>query len=297
MTVLNELNVELNDELQSEMLEFTDTQKNRLIELWADETEIAATFNDAKSRNQQFAKLEKKLVAYNKEILDTLLTKDFQTKLTKLKHDLEQAFCKAGFAQMETPTIISRKFLERMSIDGTHPLNEQVFWLDNKSCLRPMLAPNLYDVSKSLLNVADLPLKVFEVGSCFRKESEGRSHLKEFTMLNVVEWGTPLENREQRLKEMATLIMEAAGITDYTFEDEESVVYGEGLDLIGLDGLELASSSMGPHPLDSAWGITTSWVGIGVGLERLLMYREKANGIHRFSKSIAYLNGARLNIK
>ena len=184
-----------------------------------------------------------------------------------------------------------------MSIDGNHPLNDQVFWVDRNACLRPMLAPNLYDVSKSLMNFAPTPLRLFEIGSCFRKESEGKSHLREFTMINVVEWGTPEDEREMRLKALASMIMEIAEIADYEFEDETSVVYGAGLDVVTKDGLELASSSMGPHPLDAAWGIRSSWVGVGAGLERLLMHREQANGIHRYARSIAYLNGARLSIK
>ncbi len=279
-------------------LQFSFAQTNRLRELWVPEEDITTTFDSATARNKAFTALEKAYVQKNREILEDLLEEEHQTKLCKLRTQLEAAFCAQGFTELSTPTIISRKFLERMSIDDTHPLNEQVFWLDNKSCLRPMLAPNLYDVSRSLLNnAATLPLKVFEVGSCFRKESEGKSHLKEFTMLNVVEWGTPLDQREARLKELAITIMQAAGIADYHFEDEESVVYGAGLDVISSTGLELASSSMGPHALDDNWGITTSWVGVGVGLERLLMVREQANGIHRFAKSIAYLNGARLNIK
>lgn len=278
-------------------MEFSEAQKKRLRELGAEEALVGQCFSDGADRNRQFAALEKNLVGKNREILEDLLLDDHQNKLCQLRGQLEQGFCNLGFTQVSTPTIISRKFLERMSIDGTHPLNDQVFWVDSKSCLRPMLAPNLYDVSRSLLKMAPLPLRVFEIGSCFRKESEGKSHLKEFTMLNVVEWGTPLEQREQRIREIATQMMEIAGITDYCFEDENSVVYGDGLDVVTLDGLELASTSMGPHPLDSAWGITTSWVGVGVGLERLLMHREKANGIHRYGRSIAYLNGARLGIK
>ena len=172
-------------------------------------------------------------------------------------------------------------FLERMSIDGSHPLNDQVFWLDSNSCLRPMLAPNLYDVSKNLMNIQKKPFGVFEIGSCFRKESEGKSHLKEFTMLNLVEWGTPLEQRNERLKELSALVLESAGIKAYDIEEEYSVVYGDAIDIVSPEGLEPASTSMGPHPLDENWMVDSSWVGIGFGLERLSMYREGAEGIHR----------------
>lgn len=276
---------------------FSETQNNRLSELGVLQEERKLSFETTKERDDAYRKLEKTAVAKNRSMLLDLTENVHQPKLCKLQNGLAAGLCEAGFTQVTTPTIISRKFLERMSIDGTHPLNDQVFWLDGKSCLRPMLAPNLYDVSKSLMNVAKMPLRVFEIGSCFRKESEGKSHLKEFTMLNLVEWGTPLDERNDRLKEMAKLVLQLADITRYEVEEETSVVYGAGIDIVSPEGLELASTSMGPHPLDAAWRVDTSWVGIGFGLERLLMYREGAEGIHRYSKSIAFLDGARLNIK
>ncbi len=276
---------------------FTKGQKERLCELGIDDDRAFAEYESTAVREKAYKALEKEAVTENRKALNTLLNDTHMPKLCRLRQQLENALCSNGFTELTTPTIISKKFLDRMTIDGSHPLNSQVFWLDNKTCLRPMLAPNLYDVSKSLLNLSKRPLRVFEIGSCFRKESEGKSHLKEFTMLNVVEWGTPIEQRNDRLKEIARLVLEAACIEDYKFEEEESVVYGKGLDVVSNNGLELASTSMGPHPLDKAWKITDSWVGIGFGLERLLMHREKANGIHRYSKSIAYLDGARLNVK
>ncbi|MCD8148710.1 MAG: pyrrolysine--tRNA(Pyl) ligase large subunit [Clostridiales bacterium] len=276
---------------------YTEAQKNRLAELGMDYAGLNQEFETPSEREKQYKTVEKQAVRENKGMLNHLLFESHQPKLVLLQEALEKALCREGFTQVTTPIIISRKFLERMTIDGTHPLNDQVFWLDHKTCLRPMLAPNLYEVSRNLMNITRPPLKVFEVGSCFRKESEGNSHLKEFTMLNLVEWGTPMEERVERLKDLATLVLEAADIPDYRLEEDDSVVYGKGLDVVGTNGLELASTSMGPHALDAAWKISSTWVGIGFGLERLLMYREKQQGIHRFSKSITYLDGARLNIK
>ncbi|MGM9571993.1 MAG: pyrrolysine--tRNA(Pyl) ligase large subunit [bacterium] len=278
--------------------EFTEAQKKRLRELGLRQQEIPEGFADTTERDKSYKELEKKAVADNRKRLEQLLEEEHLPKLCALRRKLEEALCRQGFTEVTTPVIISKKFLDRMTIDAAHPLHEQVFWLDNKSCLRPMLAPNLYDVSKSLLNFAKKPLRIFEIGSCFRKESEGSSHLKEFTMLNLVEWGTPLEKRSARLKEMAEMVLQAAEIADFAFIAEDSVVYGQGLDIVAADtGLELASTSMGPHPLDAAWKIRSSWTGLGFGLERLLMHREKAQGIHRYSKSIAYLDGATLKIK
>jgi phenylalanyl-tRNA synthetase alpha chain len=184
-----------------------------------------------------------------------------------------------------------------MSINDGHSLAAQVYWLDKKTCLRPMLAPNLYAVSQKLLNFSALPLRIFEIGSCFRKESEGRMHLAEFTMLNLVEWGTPLDERVPRLKELAGIVLEAAGIGCCKFVEEFSTVYGDSLDVVDKNGTELASTSMGPHPLDPAWKISCAWVGLGFGLERLLASREGAEGVHRYGKSLSFLDGALLNIK
>ncbi|MGN0394012.1 MAG: pyrrolysine--tRNA(Pyl) ligase large subunit, partial [Coprococcus sp.] len=207
------------------------------------------------------------------------------------------ALCENGFTQVATPTIISLKALEKMTITSENPLYDQVFFIDSKSALRPMLAPNLYEVSKQLMNSQKLPLRIFEIGSCFRKESEGKNHLKEFTMCNLVEWGTPMEERVQHLKEFAAIVLKAAEIDDYKLEEEDSVVYGLGLDVVSSDGLELASTSMGPHRLDDAWKINCSWVGIGFGLERLLMIKNKQSGIHRYSRSTTFMDGACLKLK
>lgn len=278
-------------------MEYTISQKNRLTELGLPKEALQQVFDTPEACEQQFKKTEKKAISVNRNAIRSLVETEHQPKLILLQRELERCLCKNGFTQVVTPTIISRTFLERMTIDGTHPLNDQVFWLDRKSCLRPMLAPNLYDISRKMMKITGSPLRVFEVGSCFRKESEGNEHLKEFTMLNLVEWGTPMEERTERLKELGKLVMEAAGLGGrYEFVEEESVVYGKGMDIVGENGLELASTSMGPHKLDEAWKVISSWVGIGTGLERLLMYRENEQGIHRHSRSISFLNGARLNI-
>ena len=275
----------------------TSAQQNRLTELGEEADQLSVSFSDASECNRYFQKKEEALVRKNREKLLTLMKGERRPTLCGLEEALAAALREEGFLQVTTPIILSRKFLNRMTIDGSHPLNDQVFWLDKNSCLRPMLAPNLYDISKKLMAVSPMPLRVFEIGSCFRKESEGKSHLKELTMLNLVEWGLKEEDRVDRLKELARIALSAAEINDYRMVEEESVVYGKGLDIVDADGLELASTSMGPHKLDPAWKISCTWVGLGIGLERLLMSREKANGIHRYSKSLSYLDGACLSIK
>lgn len=160
-----------------------------------------------------------------------------------------------------------------------------------------MLAPHLYYVLKDLLRLWEKPVRIFEVGPCFRKESAGAKHSTEFTMLNLVEMGMPLDIRESRLKELAHLVLETAGITDYRLEPKQSEVYGETIDIVsGKPGLELGSGAMGPHPLDHAWKIKENWMGIGFGLERLLMVSRNSRSISRMSRSLTYLDGIRLNV-
>jgi phenylalanyl-tRNA synthetase alpha chain len=64
----------------------------------------------------------------------------------------------------------------------------------------------------------------------------------------------------------------------------------------GPEHIEVASGAMGPHPLDAAWGITDTWVGMGFGIERLLMTSVKDTTIGKWGKSISYFNGIRLKI-
>ena len=276
-------------------IEMTSSQLERLKALGGN-IEAGYCFENTAQREAEFKKLEKALVLEAKKNLNTLRTGDRRPMLCKVQEQLVEALTSEGFVQVVTPTIISKKFLERMTIDDDHALHTQVFWVDKNKCLRPMLAPNLYSVSKDLLNVWEKPVRIFEIGSCFRKESQGKSHLNEFTMLNLVEWGTAIGNRDNRIRELSDLVLKTLRIEDYEFEEEDSVVYGNTIDVV-KNGLELGSSSKGPHPLDAAWGITDSWVGIGFGLERLLMIREQKNNIHALAKSIAYLDGVRLNIK
>jgi phenylalanyl-tRNA synthetase alpha chain len=192
---------------------------------------------------------------------------------------------------------MSKGLLAKMTIGDDHPLAGEIYWLGNNKCLRPMLAPNLYFVLQDLLRLWEKPVRIFEVGPCFRKDSGGSKHSSEFTMLNLVEMGVPLESREKRLAELAALITGAAGIVDYRLECCRSEVYGETTDVVaGEDDVELGSGAMGPHPLDRAWRIAEPWVGIGFGVERLLMVAEGSRNLKRVGRSLSYLDGIRLNL-
>ena len=88
-------------------------------------------------------------------------------------------------------------------------------------------------------------------------------------------------------------MLAAAGVTGHEFVRKHSEVYGDELDVV-VDGLEVCSTALGPHPLDDAWAITDPWVGLGFGLERLLLARDGLAGIERVGRSLNYLDGVRL---
>ena len=277
-------------------IDWTDIQCRRLKALDAGPDVLATRFATHDERNQCFQALEKKLVKQEKSRLNEFLTHQLQTKLYKLECRLTEVLNQEGFARVTTPTIISKTQLAKMSIDQAHPLFDQVFWTGPKQCLRPMLAPNLYRIMYELARLGKRPIRFFEIGPCFRKESDSAQHNSEFTMLNLVEMGLAPDRRDERLRELGKLIAAAAGLEDVAFAQESSQVYGDTLDIVyGESKLEIASGAMGPHPLDSAWRITDTWVGWGFGLERMVMAAESGDSIGRWGKSLAYLDGIRLN--
>ena len=277
------------------MIEWTAVQKQRLQELGATEAQIAAVFSDASERNRAYQTLEQELVARGLELLSEYRTTIKKPALARLEANLSETLTTAGFSQVATPILLSKGLLAKMTITEEHPLFKQVFWLDDRKCLRPMLAPNLYFMLIDLLRLWPHPVSIFEIGPCFRKDTQGGKHQQEFTMLNLVEMGLPKKQCASRLKELAALVLKAAGIDHYAVETETSDVYSETIDLV-KDDLELGSGAIGPHPLDANWGITVPWVGIGFGLERLIMAREGHGNIQRAGRSLTYLNGTRLNI-
>ncbi|MHC4203193.1 MAG: pyrrolysine--tRNA(Pyl) ligase large subunit [Planctomycetota bacterium] len=277
-------------------ISWTDIQSKRLKELNADSKTMSTLFDTNEQRNHSYQTLEKKLLKLEKSRLNEFLTNQLQTKVYKLECRLTEILNQQGFSRVTTPTIISRIQLAKMSIDHQHPLFEKVFWINDKQCLRPMLAPNLYHLMYELGRLGKKPIRFFEIGPCFRKESDSAQHNSEFTMLDLVEMGLPRENRRQRLEELGRLIADAAGLKDYAFEKKSSAVYGDTIDIVcGDDKLEIASGAMGPHSLDNAWRIIDTWVGLGFGLERMVMMAEGSDSIGKWGKSLAYLDGIRLN--
>ena len=276
---------------------WTEIQRVRLGELNAADKDLNQGFDDPAERDKAFQKLERHLVKVERQKLQEFRDGPRRPKLCVLESRLTELLVQNHFVQVTTPTILSKGLLAKMSIDEDHPLSSQIFWLGRDKCLRPMLAPHLYFVLKDLLRLWEKPVRIFEIGSCFRKESQGARHSNEFTMLNLVEMGLPEDQRQARLEEMAALVTAAAGVDDYVIRTEESAVYGETIDILaGEDRMEIGSAAMGPHVLDQAWEVTDAWMGIGFGLERLLMIQQKSRSLGKMGRSLAYLDGIRLNI-
>lgn len=272
---------------------FTVTQQQRLRELGAHDAELAGAFADAAVRDAAFKGAERELVREGRRHLAALRDGERQPALRQLEGALSQALRVAGLVEVVTPHIIARDALEKMGIPRDDPLSDQVFWIDGRHCLRPMLAPNLYTVMRRLTRTWKRPFVIFEIGTCFRRDTQGSRHLDEFTMLNLVELGTALDDRRARLEELAALVLATAGIGDYELVGETSGVYDDTVDVL-VNGLEVCSAAMGPHRLDDAWGVTDPWVGLGFGMERLLVARDGHANIERVARSLSYLDGVRL---
>lgn len=276
---------------------WTRTQHERLEALDADRSTLALEFENGDRRDEAFLQQQTRLTREMRRRLNRLRSETRRPALCRLETELVDALVAEGFVQVATPTIMTRSLLARMSITENHPLASQVFWLDGDRCLRPMLAPHLYYLLTDLLRLWEKPVRIFEIGSCFRRESKGARHTAEFTMLNLVEMGLAEDVRRQRLEAFADLVARTAGIDDYRLESEHSAVYGETVDIVaGPENVEIGSAAMGPHELDRPWRIADAWVGIGFGLERLLMVATGGRSLGRMGRSLAYLDGIRLNI-
>ena len=279
------------------MEKFTDTQLQRLSELNANVENMERTFEDIVKRDKEFKSLELSLSKINREKIKEFLDEKHLPLVNKIEKALTKWLTEEiGFSQVNTPLILPKAMLDKMTITDDHALSNQVFWLDAKKCLRPMLAPNLYVMMRDLHKVTKSPVKIFEVGPCFRKETQGARHMNEFTMLNLVELDSCKDGDQmKRLKELAIGAMEAIGFNDYQLEMTNSEVYGETMDIVSGD-LELASCAFGPHTLDANWGVFDTWVGIGFGIERIALAMGGYQNIKRVGRSLSYLDGARLNV-
>jgi phenylalanyl-tRNA synthetase alpha chain len=269
-------------------------QQRRLEEIGAT-GRSSALFGSEAERDAAFLELERRLVKARRAELVGLQAEARPPALCRLERRLADVLAEAGFTRVATPTLMSRGMLAKMGIRAGHPLFEKIFWVDERRCLRPMLAPHLYSLLVDLLRVWEKPVRIFEAGSCFRRETRGSKHAAEFTMLNLCEMGLPAADCRRRLEELAALLMRAAGIEGWVLESEDSVVYGQTLDLVS-GGVELGSTAIGPHELDRPWRITEPWVGIGLGLERVVMVAEGGESLARWGRSLTHLDGLPLRV-
>jgi pyrrolysyl-tRNA synthetase len=241
------------------------------------------SLNAAKS----FRELESELLVRRKSDLQRIYSDERENYLGKLERDITKFFVDRGFLEVKSPILIPAEYVERMGIDSDSELSKQVFRVDKNLCLRPMLAPNLYNYLRKLDKVLPDPVKIFEIGPCYRKESDGKEHLEEFTMLNFCQMGSGCtrENLEALIREFLEYLE-----IDFEIVGDTCMVYGDTLDVMH-GNLELSSAVVGPIPLDREWGIDKPWIGAGFGLERLLKVMHGFKNIKRAARSESYYNG------
>ncbi len=270
---------------------YTESQIQKLRE-YGDGPVDTSKFSDSQERDRSFSKLMSAEISANNSAVRDMIANPRGHELVQLERDLSKALIEASFIEVRTPTMISKASLEKMTITEDHPLYRQVFFIDKKRCLRPMLAPNLYYYMRKLRDHTDGTIRFFEIGSCFRKESHSGRHLEEFTMLNLVQQGQ-LEDPVADLREFIDIVMKTVGL-EYETVREESDVYVETLD-VEVDGVEVASGAVGPHQLDVAHDIHEPWCGVGFGLERLLALKNEKNSVRKTGRSLTYLNGRKID--
>lgn len=284
------------------MVTWSDVQIRRLRELGAPLSEQQTSFDNIEVRDAEYQRIEKSLVTLRRIHIRGLQAQDSRSRIFGLTDKLIESLQSHGFTQVVTPTLMSRALLEKMSIHEKHPLNKQIFWVDKKHCLRPMLAPHLYSLLRDLTRLWEKPIRIFEIGSCFRKETRGSQHSAEFTMLNLVELGLPRQRCLERIEQLAALVLEAANVNDFWLERQQSAVYGHTVDILsrsprnGKEKIELGSGATGPHALDRNWQITEPWAGIGFGIERLMMVAHNSDSLGQWGRSLRYIDGVSLRI-
>ena len=272
---------------------FTEGQKQRLLELGADTAEFEGLFANASERDESFKIISKTLTRKNIARLEDFMRGRKKPLVRELEERMRSVMLSLGFSEVVTPVLIGRSSIEKMGISRDDHLWKQIIWVREDQCLRPMLAPNLYTIMEKLSAIGK-PVKIFEVGQCFRRDTKGPLHLEEFTMMNMVELA-PSSDPKGRLLSYIEAIMSAVGL-DYLIEPEYSEVYGETFD-VKVKGFEVASAAIGPKPMDADWGIFDAWAGVGFGVERLAMLAGRHNSVTRVSRSLVYLDGNRLNVK
>ncbi|MEN3024956.1 MAG: pyrrolysine--tRNA(Pyl) ligase large subunit [Candidatus Methanosuratincola petrocarbonis] len=272
---------------------FTPAQKQRLVELGAEPSDLEKSFKSEVEREDGFNETANVLTKKNVNNIKDFLCWKKRPFIRELEDKLRNAAIKLDFSEVITPTIIPKSFIEKMSISEKDPLWNQIIWVGKNRALRPMLAPSLYVIMTRLRGLVR-PVRIFEIGQCFRLDTKGPKHLEEFTMLNMVELAPEEDGLKDRLLGYIDAMMGSIDL-DYTTSVESSEVYGETIDVM-VKGIEVASAAIGPKPIDVNWGVCEPWIGVGFGLERLAMLAGGYSSVARVSRSLSYLDGSRLDV-
>lgn len=272
--------------VQASVPALTKSQIDRLEGLLSPKDEISL------NSGTPFRELESQLLSRRKKDLQQIYAEERENYLGKLEREITKFFVDRGFLEIKSPILIPVEYIERMGIDNDTELSKQIFRVDKNFCLRPMLAPNLYNYLRRLDRALPDPIKIFEIGPCYRKESDGKEHLEEFTMLNFCQMGSGCTR--ENLEGIITDFLNHLGI-DFEIVGDSCMVYGDTLDVMHGD-LELSSAVVGPIPLDREWGIDKPWIGAGFGLERLLKVKHNFKNIKRAARSESYYNGISTNL-
>ncbi|MHC1576465.1 MAG: pyrrolysine--tRNA(Pyl) ligase [Methanosarcinaceae archaeon] len=241
----------------------------------------------------EFKELESMLIKRRKDDLRKVYEESREDHLGKLERTITEFFVERGFLEVKAPIMIPLEYIERMGIEKEDPLFQQIFRIEGTNmCLRPMLAPGLYDCLHKFDNVLPDPVRIFEIGPCYRKESEGKEHLEEFTMLNFCQMGS--RSTRENLVGIIDEFLEYLGV-EYEVVADSCMVYGDTIDVMHGD-LEISSAVVGPIPQDMDWGVNKPWIGAGFGLERLLKVKHDYKNIKRASRSGSYYNGITTNL-
>jgi len=267
--------------------EFTQTQKNRILSLLAPNEMISFS-----KEKRSFAELESVLLTQRKKDLRTMYEDSRENMLGKLERTITEFFVDMGFLEVKSPILIPFEYMERMGVGEDKELSKQIFRVGDNMCLRPMLAPGLYNHLRKFDSVLPDPIRIFEIGPCYRKESDGGNHLEEFTMLNFCQMGSRCTR--QTLESIIGDFLDFLGI-EYEIVADSCMVYGDTIDVMHRN-MELSSAVVGPIPMDMDWGISKPWIGAGFGLERLLKAKHDFKNIRSVARSESYYNGICTNL-
>ncbi|TGC08999.1 pyrrolysine--tRNA(Pyl) ligase [Methanolobus halotolerans] len=262
--------------------EFTQSQKNRILSLLGPGEMVSFS-----KEKRSFAELESALMSQRKKDIREMYENSRENLLGKLERTITEFFVDMGFLEVKSPILIPFEYMERMGVGEDKKLSEQIFRVGDNMCLRPMLAPGLYNHLRKFDNVLPDPVRIFEIGPCYRKESDGNSHLEEFTMLNFCQMGSRCTKEE--LEFLIGEFLDFLGI-EYEIVPDSCMVYGATMDVM-YKNMELSSAVVGPIPMDMDWGIDKPWIGAGFGLERLLKAKHNYKNIKRAARSESYYNG------